>query len=722
MNPQGIPKNPDTSEASEKLEVSMEYTKVPENASSRRGYIQVLLRGVLRSKNIDSWDFSDFLDDTMEDLGLDEKEFEGAAFNKDRFSISLKGDRTLWFSLQEVQSFTARNILSPTQKKESEEKIANILHAIEAIYSKNDGLLWDGEINDEDIIKSTAFNIHWMDLRNKNLNELREELDMEKKQLFQVYEITWETHQKQEILKKELEHFGWIWWISEWGARYFSLSDTEIDTKVKGLLSTMWSTHEIFDYIRMINKQIRRNRKKSDMVNQVNGKLIEALYQFTFQRLKDENAPNKDFIECCKVVTGRWKATWNKDGFLYESLAMEEKMKDYQLGNEIIIHLMMKDGWVFESMKQEFSIEDPEVDTAETPSSIISSSMATLRELWKKMPEPKSAEQLLVDIRLPDVQSIEGEYNDLSFSEKIDLWALVRIIDVIETTGYEEVVNNPQKFQEKLINSSKDAYKDLNKDLSDHFDGTNVNLSMWQGWLSFLNMNFWGMEAADLGLSGEFWEVFNLYQDMNGNSWFLDWSDEMQDFLSPSLAGMATLTASFIIFGIAVASLPATVTVWSVMLAWAAAWAWVWLISSVLWSQWYDTKWEAITDTASIMTADAALWAITFWLWNKFVWRQFITDAAWNVLKNEAWQAMRHTLKTIPLLSKTGLKEMFIFWWSEMAANMWFVAPFISSPLKEKVFTWNHFDTKDYRYENWKRIVRKPEENIFDEDIYWLIK
>jgi len=591
--------------------------------------------------------------------------------------------------LKDIQKSIAETILPHDQKKKSEEKIEKLLLAIKSIYQDNDWILWDREINDDDKVKSTNFDIHGMSLEGLSLSSLRKLIEQEKWNLFQIYKVTWETEAKQKLLKEEINLFAGVWGLYEWGARYFSLSESEINRKVSGLLSTMSNTSEIFEYIKKINKDIRKNRKKSDMVTQVNGKLIQSLYRKTYERLKNENAPNKDFIECCKIMTWRWKSSGEKNGFAYENLTMEESFKDYQLGNEIIIHLMMKKWWVFDNMKKEFSVQDPEVEKNESPSAIISHSMSVLNNLGQKMPTTKTAQELLKDMHIPNVSKIQWKYSELNFNEKVDLWALVRIVNTIESMWYEDTVNNPEKFQKKFQNASQDAFKDLNKALSNHFDGANVDLSMWKDWLSWFNMNIWWMEASDLWLSWEFGEVFNLYQDMNGNSWFFDWSDQTKDFLSPSLAWMATITASFIIFWVAVALAPVSVP--GIILAGAGAGAATWFTTSILSSQWFDTKSEALTNTAATMAADAALWGVFFWLWNKYVIKKWFAS-----------------LKDVPFWTTTNGKEMLRYGGGEMLANIYLVAP-IMWAISKNIFDKNHFDTENYKYKNWKQIPRYHE-------------
>jgi len=392
---EGILNNPKSS-------LILEYTPIPTDTRDAKHSLHSMLRGTVRKEHLPQAAFWEYLNSFLEKNAIDKNQLKWAEYRNEIFSIHLHNWDILNIELKDIQKSIAETILPHDQKKKSEEKIEKLLLAIKSIYQDNDWILWDREINDDDKVKSTNFDIHGMSLEGLSLSSLRKLIEQEKWNLFQIYKVTWETEAKQKLLKEEINLFAGVWGLYEWGARYFSLSESEINRKVSGLLSTMSNTSEIFEYIKKINKYIRKNRKKSDMVTQVNGKLIQSLYRKTYERLKNENAPNKDFIECCKIMTWRWKSSGEKNGFAYENLTMEESFKDYQLGNEIIIHLMMKKWWVFDNMKKEFSVQDPEVEKNESPSAIISHSMSVLNNLGQKMPTTKTAQELLKDMHIPN--------------------------------------------------------------------------------------------------------------------------------------------------------------------------------------------------------------------------------------------------------------------------------------------------------------------------------
>jgi hypothetical protein len=60
---------------------------------------------------------------------------------------------------------------------------------------------------------------------------------------------------------------------------------------------------EIFDYIKSTNKAIDDNLRRAGIVDQVNLKFISNLYDYTFKRLKKENATSQEWIAFVKLIT-----------------------------------------------------------------------------------------------------------------------------------------------------------------------------------------------------------------------------------------------------------------------------------------------------------------------------------------------------------------------------------------------------------------------------------
>jgi len=591
--------------------VSLEYTKIADDAISKKVTLVDELRGVLRELKLPISDFSEFLDSFLTSKSIDESSLIAVSYGRKTFSIYTQN----WdynFSINEFKSFLIEKALGGHDRELTEKRAKNLRLAIESIFAANDKLIFDGEINNE-------------------------------------------------VLRQGLQVFAGIWWVYEWWAKYFSLSREEIDHKVENLLASMWDINEVFDYIKSINADIKNNFKKSDMVNQVNGKLIQSLYTQTFNRLKSTNAPNKDFIEFAKILTGRWEILrWKNGDYKYGKLKMEKKWKDYQMANEAIVYTMLREGWVLDNITNKIEVRDPNMGKADTPKSIIESSISVFNNLAKKV--GKSWEDLANELWFWETLLIKWEqYEDLDFEEKVRLWALMRTTSLLKYVSLEDLQKDPNLITKEIQDSEEDAYRDINGDLSDNFDGW----GWWFGW----------KDAADMWLSGDLAEVFNLYQDMNGNEWIFDLSDKTKDMFTPTLRGALALWASIAVACVILATLPASASVLAIMAAWAAAWAATWLITSALWDQGYDTYKEAAIDTASIVATDAAVWAL-FFLWS---------------IKFFKW-VLNEDILAAPFLSRLTLADAVAFGGTETVVNSMFTTPIISSKVKQS-HPENHFDT-----------------------------
>ena len=644
-------------------EISLAYTKVAQDALSKKDTVIDEFRWVLRELDLPISDVYDFLESFLSSKFIDEDSITAIGYNKGVFHI----EAHQWdysFQVKEIENFRINKILNGHNKELTERRAKNIELAIKSIFDANDKVIFDGEINNKDVLKDNDFwEEVWLNLKWKNLSELREMLDIENRKLLELYNITGESEKRQALIREELLIFAGVWWIYEWWAKYFSLSREEIDHKVENLLASMWDINEVFKYIKSVNADIKNNFKKSDMVNQVNGKLIQSLYTQTFKRLKSSNAPNQDFIAFAKILTGRWEILrWKNGDYKYGKLKMERKWKDYQMANEAIIYAMLRDDGVMDNLTQKITVEDPEVNTEDSTESILTNAVSVLESFSKKI--WKTWADLAADLGYEDITWIKWSYNELDFNEKIRLWWLVRIADILQNITPTQLEKDPGLIEKKIVAANEDAFKDINEDVSDNFDGD--GFSWW--------LNGW-KNAKELWLSWDLAEVFSLYQDMNGNEWIFDLSDKTKDMLTPTLRWALALWASIAIACVILATLPASASVWAIMLAWAAAWAATWAITSALWDQWYDTYKEAIIDTSAIIATDAVVWSL-FFLWS---------------IKFFKWAFNKNILDT-RFLSWWTLGDAVAFGGTETVVNSMITTPIVSSEVKQS-HPENHFDT-----------------------------
>ncbi|NDK10082.1 hypothetical protein GW846_04830 [Candidatus Gracilibacteria bacterium] len=427
----------------------------------------------------------------------------------------------LTFQLSDYKNFLINNLLEGETVLQVEKKVNDLQDAIESIYDDNDSIIFDGEIDENDRVNDGEY-------EGKTLLELHALLKPESQKLNNVYNILGETKKKTDFLRKEIELLGGIGDKYEGGARIFSLKEGDIQLKVEELIAGL-STEEIFLEIRQFNEKINGNWRKSDMVRQINAKVMSVLYQQTFDRLKKENRSNGDFIQFVEIITGRLKVekkyTSQKDGYttdLSENISFDNSMASYDVASKALLYIMYKKEGVFEKILQEnkeIEIGDPEIED-KVPLNIV-------REAIKQIDTVNSTienlgERTLVTSGFGELLSL-GEsmsYNDLNFDQKIALGAIYRIGNDIKDAGGNIDI---ESLQNNILKTAQEAFKALENDINDEFDGKTLNLYL-------AHPNFFGNNSSDFHLTGEMAQIFDLYQDIHGNSGFFDLHDANKDW------------------------------------------------------------------------------------------------------------------------------------------------------------------------------------------------
>lgn len=592
------------------------------------------------------------------------------------FYLYLDSWESISFVKEDINKSILKKIWLPN-KKEIEKKAKSITKAIKSIFEENKWTFWNDEINDEDIVNDKLIKKYKLDksLKWQTLLDLKRILDLENLRLRRVYQITWETKKTVEILKTEIEIYTWVWDKFEWWARYFSLKTKEIWEKVLPLVNSM-KYEDLFSYMKDLHKKMdddifHGNYKKSDMVLQQNRILFERIYSLTFDRLKRENPSNKVFLDFIKVMTWRWDLISDKwEEFDYEDLDWSSEFRDMKLANTAMIYVMQKKWWIIENIikednlinKVEFKDDDLRWRSVKW---VLSEANTVFWKLWKS--QWKTANDLITDMKLESIIWLDKDYNNLTFDEKVKLWALARMLNLIEDTNIEDIKQNPNILMDKLSESLSDSFNDINESLWKNFD--------WKFWITWKT-------SSELWLEWDLAEVYELYQDVNWNN-LMDLSDDNW-FNNFTWAWSATMA-----FGIISAWVAIWLLIWSapvsgpiIMLAWASAWAVSWLMSSLFSTQGYDSLSEWSLDVIWTMAIDAIVWAIFLLSSIRFFTKVFNI----NILAEK-------------LFSKINATDMVAFGWMETIANVILYNKYISPELKKK-FLENHFDTDKSNYHN----------------------
>jgi len=625
---------------------------------SNTAEIVTLLSSNLESIGIWTFEFEDFLISHFNNQQVDDGEIIAFRVQNNSIKVFFSTGQSIDVAIDLYTQYQISEVLGTETVEQIEAKVENLNAAIESIFDANDWYFWDGEINDEDVIEDDSF---WSELRWKTLNQLRELLELENQKLYQVYTISWESDKKEALLMLELQFFVWIWDRYEWGARYFALTTQEISDKVRNLISHM-TNDEVYAFITQTNESIETNTKKSDMVNQLNLKLINELYTQVFDRLLETEASDRDFIWFAKVVTGRGRLIRENDGdYEYDDLEIDSAYKAIDLANRAMVHVMYRENGILDNIQWDMnsiSIEDDELDWM-SPSAAIQFSIWELEEFaWYN---DMTWVEMVNELGFWDLLWIDTPYEELSFQEKVELWWLVRIAKAVRDISREDLEEDPNIINNQLTELVSESFENLNASLSDNFNAS------WTDWN--------GTSADDLWLHWDLAEMFNLYQEINGNYWALRFSDASRDSYTPTLRWALILWLGMLSAWICMWMLTAGAPIIAIIAAWAAAWAMTGLISQLIGRQWYDTSSEAIVDTLAVMWTDAIVWALFFLLSVAFFRRFFNIE-----ILGEAF------------FTRVNFADMLAFGWAETLAWSMITTPYVSAFVK-RFFPDNHFST-----------------------------
>lgn len=584
------------------------YTKVISDFDKMYALSRVYENNGFFWDKLKKWDFESFVIDYFEKNNLNLQNIEATNFYEDSFYIHLDNWTIIDFTIDNIKKYLLNINLKWDKLKDLEKRSNNIQDAIESIYIDNNWIFFNWEIDDDDFVKT---NKYWEDLKWKTLKQLKELLELENEKLFGAYDIIWESSKKNRILKNELKFYTWLWDKYEWWARYFSMSEKDINEKVSRLVNGM-DFNDLVSYIIDTNRVLSENYKTSKMVEQVNSKFLRLLYLHTIEKFKKQNASNKDFINLIKALTGRWalKINWdveyhNQTNFEYSSLEINDWNKDNKLVNELLIYLMYKKWWVLEELANKkmmkVKVEDKEIKWRSSKI-IVDEVVGKLNGIYKQ----NVWEELLKKAGFNSLLNIDKHYNELSYEEKISLWALARILNVFNESSDEDLLN-PNFIKNKSLESVQDSLDELNENLSSNFDE------------SLLDWNW--INSKDLNLTWELAEIYELYQDINWNKWIFDWKDKNTFTPWAGTVVMWIWLIAWVYF-----MWPLLVWQWALLtwmalfkawaLAWAKLWFVTWVASNSFSHQWYDSYDEAIVDVSSQILVDtvASAWFSALWL------------------------------------------------------------------------------------------------------------
>ena len=681
----------ETSPQIRKLELEdISYIELPKQLADISDYIVSLMSPHFKKLWTQRLEFEAFLHTKFLQDNISEWEIVWVALRNNILEITLSDQSKISIPIQDFLDYKVSESLWTESLEDIETRVKNIHEAIESIYQDNDRLfeMFDDDINDEDRVKSWEY--AW-----KNLRELRELYTQESNKLKNAYIILWDSQKQQDLLHKEIEFFAGIWDVYEGWAQYFSLSDREIQHKVWILIANM-TLDEVFQTIIRYNEKINSNNNKSDIVTQVNAKLMTAFYQQTLERIQQENSSNQVIFTFVRIITGREKILkefknrrGEVTGTQSHRIQFDNTMANYEIASKALLFIMHRPDGVFDEIKkskQDFEFWDPEIED-KNPWNIVDQTIWELNKLQTENPD--FWKEVLKLAWFWELIDSKKTYSELSYDEKIQLGALYRVWKYFKALTPEQL-KNKDLLREFVLKTSDEAFEALQKDLNDEFDGTSFSVF----WLA--NPNFFGYSSDDVGLTWDFAEIFDLYQDIHGNSWFFDLHDANEDwFQTPS--NIATLGV-WIIAWIIILPLATPTIIW----LWYAG-AKIWFATATAWllttRQWYDTRFETVTVELTnfiVEIMSSAAFMVAFWWFLRAA--GVVNKDTWELIFNHAMLLSKEAWKRWGIIDKIIIVFEVIGWMTLVGVLQWF---------KKQLFTESYFDTDTHYLQDGELKERK---------------
>lgn len=494
----------------------------------------------------------------------------------------------LWEDIGQVK-IEKENILLWLWKKA--EKIDNLLKAIDYIFSNYSWISKNHKLFTKDF---------WADLEWKTLIQLQKEIDdnlkwYEKDRKKIHYKKLKVDKTISELKEKYLTFLIWIWDKYENWAVIFSKSETRVDNYLENILNSK-NNDEILSYISEKHRQIDNNDYQSTSVQESYLVFSRLLHRQAFTILKKRKAWNKELISLAKIITGRWK--YDPENIDWSSLShwdesdIDDNLRDQELSNEIIIHIMSRKNWVIDQLnwKTKIKIRDIEVWNKNTAEIVKNVSDLIWRVVWLE-----KLNYFLKNMWYKDIIWLkETDYAKLTIEQKVKVSTFVRLLNKVEKENLK--IRNLNDLQKLFISVASDWKNEVVESLS-----SNVAVS-------FKSSKYHELEWVDA-------EVFELFREIN-------WSDlfDLSDTTISRLKWWGKIIWTIWV-GIAASILLAKTALWVVAI-WAIVWTVATITSIVINPQWYDTVEEAFWD----ISLDLWVWTITWWAgWLLAKW-------AWNLV------------------------------------------------------------------------------------------
>lgn len=546
--------------------------------------------------------------------------------------------------------------------------LESVLKSMEQIFQKNKRE-WTDKIGDEDSVNINISEFPWSEIPQVQWKKSLHLTDLQTV----AQSIIWDLQQQdldsdmQKLLwnyeEQYLDYIVWIWDMYEWGARAFhgEVQQTQIDQLIADLVERK-SVPELLQYMLVKHASIEANNYQSTEVQRTYGYWSHSLNKAVLHKMKNEDVDTEFFHQYARIVSGRdvpelskkiWKQrnlSWGDNKVVRSSHSLDGNLFDPESASEALLYVFERPGWVFEKLEKEkgFSIIDPLSekisDNEKNPKAVIQKCSKLIQQKVEWFHESYNWESLLKKAGFGNMFDNSLPYNELSLSQKMQMWIIWRLIKKLED------IQNPSQYSTRYRSKHKWHREWWNDEWKISYERFwELFLKVWEEWQEaiIIEINqeldgWWFGDKNDIStLSLWEQELYNLYNDMWGNDGIFDISD----------MNIETFKAIGQFWAILIGSIWLAIALWAAFPILASSWVYFMTtaalssvaVSRIVIPEWYDTNKDMMLDIITDSIVAVMFW-VAWWKMTQASYAQFMADSwkwmSWDGLKHMGYNAI----------------------------------------------------------------------------------